>query len=264
LASRRLAQLPAIGAAVLLVSFMTTDPALAGLLTFADINLGTAANYAVVDLADGTTFGWNSGPENGNVLVGNGVTVSTSGGNNGGLGSGDKLFYDGTTICNPGPCSTHSPGSGLQNPPTAQLVTGPTPGSSVTGAALASANSVAANIAAATPTQSYTSLSEGQVITGNGGLNVIDVTNINNVDFTLSGNSGDFFVFNISGAFNTNKVMTLSGGVAASHILFNFTGTSGHVFQTSGGDALFGTFLAVDGGDFQFSNLDLVGALIIG
>jgi hypothetical protein len=55
--------------------------------------------------------------------------------------------------------------------------------------------------------------------------------------------------------------MTLDG-VLASNVLFNFTATSGHVFQTSGGDVSYGTYLATYGGDFQFSNLDLTGALI--
>ena len=52
--------------------------------------------------------------------------------------------------------------------------------------------------------------------------------------------------------------------MTASHILFDLTGTSGNVFQTSGGNTVFGTFLAVDGGGFQFSNLNLDGALIMG
>jgi hypothetical protein len=50
--------------------------------------------------------------------------------------------------------------------------------------------------------------------------------------------------------------------VTASHVLFNFTGTSGNVLQTSSGNVLYGTFLATDGGQFQFSELDLTGALI--
>jgi hypothetical protein len=55
--------------------------------------------------------------------------------------------------------------------------------------------------------------------------------------------------------------MALSGGVLASHVLFNLTG-AGTVFQTAGGDASFGTYLATHGGKFQFSNLVLNGALI--
>jgi len=54
--------------------------------------------------------------------------------------------------------------------------------------------------------------------------------------------------------------MTLSG-VTASQILFNFTGTSGNVLSTSGGNTLYGTFLAAAGGNFQFSELNLTGAL---
>jgi hypothetical protein len=68
-------------------------------------------------------------------------------------------------------------------------------------------------------------------------------------------------VFNVSGNFQTNVAMTLVG-VTSSQILWNFTGTSGDVFQTSGGDVLFGTFLATHGGNFNFSNLDLSGQLI--
>jgi hypothetical protein len=87
------------------------------------------------------------------------------------------------------------------------------------------------------------------------------VANIQNAKLTLSGNANDFFVFNVSNAIQTNQAMALSGGVLASHVLFNLTG-AGTVFQTSGGDASFGTYLATHGGRFQFSNLVLNGALI--
>jgi hypothetical protein len=105
------------------------------------------------------------------------------------------------------------------------------------------------------PTQTFST-----TITGNGGLNVIDVADIHNVKFTISGGPNDYFVFNVSGAVNTNQPMTLVG-VTADQILFNLTGT-GTVFQTSGGDVSYGTYLAVNGGKFQFSNLDLTGRLI--
>src|SRR5882762_3469621 len=49
----------------------------------AGLNLGTDTNYSLIDLGNATTLGWNSGPEVGNALVGNGVTVSTSGGGGG-------------------------------------------------------------------------------------------------------------------------------------------------------------------------------------
>jgi hypothetical protein len=64
------------------------------------------------------------------------------------------------------------------------------------------------------------------------------------------------------GTYNTNVPMTLNG-VSAKQIVFNFTATSGNCFQTSGGDQpLYGTFLATDGCNFQFSNLGLTGSLI--
>ena len=221
------------------------------------LNLGLFADYALIDLGNGTTLGWNSGPENGNVLVGNGVTVSTSGGTNGGL-NGNTLFYDSTTICNPGPCSTKPPGSGLQNPPTTQLVPG-----STTQAALTTAQNVsnfATNLAATLIIAPQ--LTGNVTINGTAGLNVIDITSLQNAALSISGPSNAYFVFDVTGLVNTNADMTLSGGVTAANVLWNLTGTSGHVLQTSGGDSLVGTFLATDGGQFQFSNLVLNGELI--
>jgi len=92
-------------------------------------------------------------------------------------------------------------------------------------------------------------------------LNVISVGSVQNATLTINGSANDFFVFNVSGAIQTNHVMTLTGGVPASHILWNLIGT-GTVLQTSGGDVLVGTFLATNGGQFQFSELQLTGALI--
>ncbi len=126
---------------------------------------------------------------------------------------------------------------------------------------MASANSVASNAASLTPTQTFGNITGTTTITGNGGLNVIDVANIQNAPLTISGTSSDKFIFNISGTYQTNVAMTLHG-VTSSQLLFNFTAKSGNVFQTSGGDVSYGTYLATDGGNFQFSNLNLTGNLI--
>jgi hypothetical protein len=260
----------AVGA-VLLAATLGAGAALAAPLTLSELNLGTAANYALVDLADGTTLGWNSGPIAGNVLVGNGVTVSTSGGNNGGLTNGGVLSFDSTTICTGG---NGTCGNGLNTPPPTMSVSGPTPDTSVTGAALASANMVAANVAAAVTSgnanQTISSIANGTIAwNGNSttGIDLIAVTGTStNPTFTLSGTADEYFVFDIeggNGAFSENNPMSLSG-ILPSHVLFVFTGTSGNVFSTSGGNTLFGTYLAVDGGAFQFSELDLTGALIMG
>lgn len=214
----------------------------------ADLNLGTAANYSVVALGSGKTIGLNSGPNDGSFLLGNGVTANFSGGNNGSIAG--TLFYDDTTL-------GQNTFSKLQTPPTTQLVA-----ESVTTAALNSANAVGAYAAMLTPTQTFTgTISSATMFTGNGGLNIIDVNNIQNAPLTISGTAADTFVINVAGTFNTNVAMTLTG-VTAAQILWNFTGTSGNVFSTSGGNTVFGTFLATDGGSFQFSNLNLTGALI--
>lgn len=211
------------------------------------LNLGTAGNYAIVDLGKGTTLGLNTGPINGSVLLGNGVNAAFAGGNNGQITG--TLFYDSTVT------GTNT-FSQLQTPPTTMLVS-----TSVTNAALTSANNVAAFAASLAPTHTFGTISSATTFTGNGGLNVIDVTNIQNAPLTFKGTASDIFVVNVSGTFQTNQTMTLNG-VLPSQILFNFTGTSGNVFQTSGGDVLFGTYLAADGGGFNFSNLNLTGELI--
>ena len=210
----------------------------------AGLDLGAANGYAIVELGSGKTVKINSGPNIGNVLVGNGAVTSSSGGGNGQITG--TVYYDST--------ATGDFFSGLQIPVTAaqkQLVS-----TTLTAQAKADAEAVSAYASSLAATQSFSSS-----IVGNGGINVINVASINNAAFTLSGTANDFFVFNV-GSIQTNKVMTLSGGVTASHILFNITGSSGNVFQTSGGDLLYGTFLATKGGDFQFSNLALTGQLI--
>src|ERR1700719_2322483 len=89
--------------------------ALAGALPAAagTLDLGTAANYALVDLGSGTTLGENSGPVTGSELLGNGVTANFSGGGNGQITG--TLYYDSTVT------GTNT-FSQLQTPPTTQLV----------------------------------------------------------------------------------------------------------------------------------------------
>jgi hypothetical protein len=132
---------------------------------------------------------------------------------------------------------------------------------SQTAAAAATAQSVSDYAKGLTATQTFGNINRTLTITGNGGLNVIDVANIQNATLTINGSANDYFVFNVSGQIQTNQVMSLTGGVTASHILWNLTGT-GTVLQTSGGNVLVGTFLATNAGAFQFSELQLTGELI--
>ena len=241
----------AAGVFLSLTSALSALPAFAAALTpeqAEGLSFGPAGGYGLVDLGSGTTLGLNSGPISGGtlggVLVGNNVKVQLSGGNNGGIPNG--LYTDGTANIS----------GNLQN--SFNTFTVPT---SITQLALTEANKVSNYAASLTPTQTYGSINNATTVSGNGGLNVIDVSSIQNAPLSISGNASDVFVFNVSGTYQTNQAMTLSG-VNASQILFNFTGTSGNVFQTSGGDTSYGTYLATSGGQFQFSNLNLTGSLI--
>ena len=203
-------------------------------------------NSAVVSVGQNASITVNSGPITGNVLLGNGTTSSSSGGGNGKVTgrvdvsptvSGDNLAH-------------------IQNAPTVNMVA-----SSIGVQAFNDAVSLSNSASALSATQTFGNVSGALTINGNGGLNVIDINSLSNPNLTITGGSNDSFVFNISGNFSTNHVMVLNG-VSASQILWNMTGTSGNIFQTSGGDKVYGTFLATHGGDFQFSNLNLTGQLI--
>jgi hypothetical protein len=130
-----------------------------------------------------------------------------------------------------------------------------------TAASAATAQSVSNYASSLTATQTFGDINNTTTINGNGGLNVINVANIHNAALIINGSANDIFVFNVSGQIQTNRVMSLVGGVTASHILWNLTGT-GTVLQTSNGNLMIGTFLATNGGRFQFSQLQLTGELI--
>ena len=202
-------------------------------------------NYAIVSVGSNASLMVNSGPIVGSVLIGDGSTATSSGGGNGQVTGG--VFVSGTVS---GDDLQH-----LQIPPVVTVVS-----PSVGTQAFSDVATDSSTDAALPATQTFGAINGTQTITGNGGLNVIDIASLHNPNLTISGSSSDVFVFNVSGLFQTNQAITLNG-VSASQILWNLTGT-GTVFQTSGGDTLFGTFLATDGGDFQFSSLNLTGELI--
>lgn len=239
----RMNKLFAIAGAVLGTALMGSQGASA-----AGFDLGSLGNYTFVDLGNGTTLGQNSGPVAGNELLGNGVTAHFSGGNNGAITG--TLYYDSTV----GGTNTFDQ---LQNKPTTQLVS-----TSVTQQALSEAQNFAAYAEGLSPTQTFGSITGTTTISSTGSLNVISVDSLSNPKLTISGGADDLFIFNVAGKYSTNQVMTLAGGVTPGHILFNFLGSSGAVFQTSGGDLSYGIYLATHGGQYQFSNLNLTGQLI--
>jgi len=105
----------------------------------------------------------------------------------------------------------------------------------------------AAKLAALDPTMVLDRIGQGDMITGNGGLNVIAVGDIDlsSGAATLEGTSDDIFVFNISGKFKLSggTAIQLSDGVVPAHVFYNFLGT-GEDVAFSGGSTAPGTFLA--------------------
>jgi hypothetical protein len=206
--------------------------------------------YAIVSVGPKASLTINSGPIVGEVLAGDGAIVSTSGGNNGSITGG--AFAD--TALQLGHFN------GLNTKPTETLVS-----STLTSNAFTEAQSLQAFLDGLTATQTFGALSNTTTITGGStvsDLNVINFTSLQNDTLTISGDADDFFVLRTSGIVNTNRVMTLTGGVTADHIFWDLDGSSGNVLQTSGGNQLFGTFIDTKGGNFQFSELQLGGQLI--
>lgn len=237
----------------------------------AAVNLGSLGNYGIVELGSHLdTHGnvvhdnvnINSGPNTGNVLVGQGATGTSAGGGNGSIN--DTVYVDGTGTVD---------FSHLQTPyPNSSQVTVST---TVTQQALTDAQNLstfAAGLSANQTLASITSATTFTCLTGGGcSQYVVDVTgNISNATITLVGDANSTFIFNISGNYSTNKDIVLSGNINPNNILWNLLGSSGNILQTSGGagncgqsaTCLVGTFLAVNGGNFQFSNLGLDGRLV--
>jgi hypothetical protein len=120
--------------------------------------------------------------------------------------------------------------------------------------------------AALTPTQTITTLSGGTTITGNGGLNVVDITSVSQTsgNITISGNANNIFIFNVSNSFTANNgTMILTGGVTANHILWNYTGTGTVTIQNGTTSDWYGTLLTVDG-NFSLHDRIFDGAVISG
>ncbi|HXC40357.1 MAG TPA: PEP-CTERM sorting domain-containing protein [Burkholderiales bacterium] len=227
-----------------LLSFMGLPASAAGL------DAGNLSNYGIVSIGAGSSIKINSGPITGNILVGDGSTVVTSGGNNGQIVG--SIYDDGSV--------PQSAFSHLQTPATSGQFYSVT--KAYEDAAITSAKQLSDYAASLTANQTFTTtVSTAHTFTANSGVYVIDFTNIQNAALTFKGNANTTFIVNVSGYFNTNQKMYLDG-ISSSQLLFNFTASSGkNVFQTSGGDQLYGSYLATNGSEFQFSNLVLNGAL---
>jgi len=227
----------------------------------AAINLGTLGNYGIVELGAGHNVNINSGPNTGNVLVGQGATATSAGGGNGSIIG--TVYTDNTALVNFTALQTPYPNA-------AEVLVS----SAFTLQAFNDAVALSNAAAALVPNQTLASISSATTFTclTGGGCSqlVVNVTgNISNATITLVGDASSSFIFNIGGNYSTNKDIVLNG-VNANNVLWNLLGTSGNILQTSGGagncgqsaTCLQGTFLATHGGNFQFSNLGLTGRLV--
>ena len=106
--------------------------------------------------------------------------------------------------------------------------------------------------------------------TGNGGLNVICINNINLVGatITIQGGPSDTFIFNVtgpglSGVQTLNNVKTTLVGVAPSQILWNVTASGTTVNATKLTTRIAGTWL-VPNGSFILDKAVLNGSICAG
>jgi choice-of-anchor A domain-containing protein len=110
-------------------------------------------------------------------------------------------------------------------------------------------------------------VSNNFTITGNGGLNVIDLGTLKlhgGGVLTLQGNASDYFVFNITGDYSQSgpSSVALSGGLTAKNVLWNFIGTgSGAGIATGKSGVAYGTFLSPDR-SFSITDTTLFGSII--
>jgi hypothetical protein len=150
------------GRAIQALSFFLAAPFAGALpVSASSLDLGVLANFTVVDLGSGTTIGQNSGPVTGNELLGNGVTAAFSGGGGGQITG--TLFFD-STVKNTNTFSQ------LNTAPTTAPVS-----TTFTSAALGIAQGVSSTAAGLTATQTFGTISSATTITGQSGLNVINV-----------------------------------------------------------------------------------------
>jgi choice-of-anchor A domain-containing protein len=242
------------------VALAVTSLVCAGHSTAAFVDLGAAGGYAALILPGGSI---NMDINGGSAIVGDaGVTA----GSHLDLGSGAKVgplagtgtVVDGTIWLDPNGATVkldNQPANTVGSRDLSQAIT----------------DAMAANQAAAalTATQMFGTLdiTNAQTITGNGGLNVIDLNSLKlhgSGTLTLSGSASDFFVFNITGSYSQSgpSSVLLSGGVLAQNVLWNFIGSGqGAQIATGMNGVAQGTFLSPFR-DFSITDTTLFGSVI--
>jgi len=133
------------------------------------------------------------------------------------------------------------------------------------GQAEADANAASAAYAALAPTQSFGSVTKSITVSGNGGTNVIAVGSVayNSKTLTLSGGTDDVFVFNVSGGFNfADSRIVLTGGVTASHVVFNFPTAGPTIKLSKSTNVVSATFLAPERDVIYHNPAGFTGAIV--
>jgi choice-of-anchor A domain-containing protein len=188
------------------------------------VSLGSAADYAVLGLQNTkinnslVTINGNEGVSQGGTLVNMAPSTIT----------GNVTEYQSGQYSGPGKLG----GTVSVNP--TQMTN-----------ADADALNASSAAAALTPTQTFGSITSPTTITGNSGLNVIQINGDINSSLILNGPANAVFIVNVTGGVNLtgNTTLGLAGGVTASNVLYNFTGSSGNI-STKVGNVLNGTLLA--------------------
>lgn len=213
--------------------------------------LGAASGYSLVSLGSDAEFNINSGPLTGDILVGQGTKLSSSGGG-GGVITG-RVDYDNTTNIDGLNSLNTAPSPSQLNPvPTTQ-----------TSQALTDARALAAYAASLTSPGDSLGKVDGINFAATGAVTAFLVDEAKGA-LTFTGTAGQKIVVNVANKLSSNNPWSLLGGIRSEDLLINYLGT-GNVFSTSGGGAQFGTHLAAIGNgnqNFQFSNLNLAGALV--
>lgn len=128
------------------------------------------------------------------------------------------------------------------------------------------ANHFAAGLTA-TQTVGNLDVSSQYTLVGNGGLNVISLTDVKlhgDGLLTLQGSASDFFVLNLTGTYSQSSKsnVALAGGLLAENVLWNFIGSgNGANIGTGMNGVTYGTFLAPDR-DFSITDTVLYGSII--
>lgn len=202
------------------------------------IGLGQAANYVLFDVSN-SQWQMNNSVVTGPMAGGPGTTYNWSG--SGGPYSGPMYYQTGGVV-----------------PPVANLGGTPKPTVIATDLSQAVADARAAAASAASLTANLTVpgnqiINSTGTITGNGGENVIDLTQVNmtNGNVLISGTPNDTFIFRVSGDFNVgNSTIRVAGGVTPEHVLWYFPNTSSIKSPNGSWD---GTILALKS-PIQFDN----------